>query len=131
MRAIDTTPAGKLAGAGRSGGDFQRTFLICGIALAFGLVVAAVASWLQPPVSPERARAASEGNTLSTGSMLVVAPSGNQCRQATIDNSTWRIRNGGLVDCDEALAKAANAGNDTRSPGSRLELIRQGFRGAP
>ena len=66
-----------------------------------------------------------------TGSMLVVAPTGNQFRQATIDNSTWRIRNGGLVDCEEALAKAANAGNDVRSPGSRLELIRQGFRGAP
>ncbi len=129
MRAIDTT-AGKPSVAGRAGGDFRRAFLICGIGLAFGLVVAVVASWLQPPVSPERARAASEAN-LSTGSMLIVAPGGNQCRQATIDNSTWRIRNGGLVDCDEALAKAANAGNDTRSPGSRLELIRQGFRGAP
>jgi hypothetical protein len=129
MRATDTT-AGKPSVAGRVGGDFQRAFLICGVALAFGLAVAGIASWLQPPVSPERARAASEA-TLSTGSMLVVAPGGNQCRQATIDNSTWRIRNGGLVDCDEALAKAANAGNDTRSPGSRLELIRQGFRGAP
>jgi hypothetical protein len=130
MRAIDTTPAGRPSATGRRTGDFQRTFLICGIALGFGLVVAAVASWLQPPVSPERARAAGEA-TLSTGSMLVVAPGGNQCRQATIDNSTWRIRNGGPVDCDEALAKAANAGNDVRSPGSRLELIRQGFRGAP
>jgi hypothetical protein len=128
MRAIDMTPAGKPSVAGRVGGDFRRAFLTCGIALAFGLVVAVVASWLQPPVSPERAR--TEGN-LSTGSMLIVAPSGNQCRQSTIDNSTWRIRNGGLVDCDEALAKAANAGNDTRSPTSRLELIRQGFRGAP
>jgi hypothetical protein len=128
MRAIDTTPAEKLSVAVRSGSDFQRTFLICGIALAFGLVVAGVASWLQPPVSPERARAASEA-TLSTGSMLVVAPTGNQCRQATIDNATWRIRNGGLVDCDEALARAANAGNDVRTPGSRLELIRRGFRG--
>jgi hypothetical protein len=63
--------------------------------------------------------------------MLFVAPGGNRCRQSTIDNATWRIRNGGLVDCDEALAKAANAGNDVRSPGSRLELIRQGFRGGP
>jgi hypothetical protein len=129
MRATDTT-AGKPSAAGRIGGDFQRTFLICGIALGFGVVVAAVASRLQPPVSPERARAASEAN-LSTGSMLFVAPGGNQCRQGSIDNSTWRIRNGGAVDCDEALAKAANAGNDARSPGSRLELIRQGFRGAP
>jgi hypothetical protein len=130
MRAIDTTPAGKPSVAGRHGGDFQRTFLICGIALAFGLVVAAVASWLQLPVNPERARAAGEAN-LSTGSMLIVAPGGNQCRQSTIDNATWRIHNGGAVDCDEALAKAANAGNDARSPTSRLELIRQGFRGAP
>jgi hypothetical protein len=129
MRAIDT-PAGKPAVAGRFGSDFQRTFLICGIALAFGLVVACVANWLQPAVSPERARAATEAN-LSTGSMLFVAPGGNRCRQSTIDNATWRIRNGGLVDCDEALAKAANAGNDVRSPGSRLELIRQGFRGGP
>jgi hypothetical protein len=129
MRAIDTT-AGKAAVAGRGAGDLQRTLLICGIALTFGLVVAGLAIWLQPPVSPERARAAGEGN-LSTGSMLIVAPGGNQCRQGSIDNSTWQIHKGGLVDCDEALAKAANAGNDTRSPGSRLELIRQGFRGAP
>jgi hypothetical protein len=129
MRATDTA-AGKTS-AGRLAGDFQRTFLICGIAVGFGLVVAIAASWLQPPVSPERARAAAGEARLSTGSMLFVAPGGNQCRQGTIDNATWRIRNGGPVDCDEALAKAANAGNDTRSPGSRLELIRQGFRGAP
>jgi hypothetical protein len=61
--------------------------------------------------------------------MLVVSPTGTLCRQSTIDNSTWRIRNGGWVDCDEALAKSA--GVDARTPGSRLELIRQGFSGKP
>ena len=63
--------------------------------------------------------------------MLVVSPSGTLCRQSTIDNSTWRIRNSGWVDCDEALARSANSGADTRTPGSRLELIRQGFSGKP
>jgi hypothetical protein len=126
MRAIDSMPAEKPSAAGRFAGDFQRAFLICGIALAFGVVVAVTAMWLRPPVGPERSRAGNEAR-LSTGSMLVVDPTGTQCRESTIDNSTWRIRNNGAVDCDEAQAKAA--GVDTRSPGSRLELIRQGFTG--
>jgi hypothetical protein len=127
MRATHTMPAEKPAVAGRLARDFQRAFLICGIALAFGLLVTVAAMWLRP-VSPERSRAANEAR-LSTGSMLIVDPTGTQCRESTIDNSTWRIRSNGPVDCDEALAKAANAGADTRSPGSRLELIRQGFTG--
>jgi hypothetical protein len=66
---------------------------------------------------------------LSTGSLLFVAPNSSLCRQRTIDNSTWQIRDNGWVDCDEALAKSANSGTDARTQGSRLDLIREGFRG--
>ena len=68
---------------------------------------------------------------LSTASMLVVPPAGDLCRERVFDNSTWRIRNKGSVDCSEALAKAANSGADVRSPGSRLGLIAESFRGKP
>jgi hypothetical protein len=131
IRATDTMQARKPSAAGRLTGDFRRAILACGFALAFCLVVAVIASWVQASVNTAaRSRAASEGG-LSTGSMLFVSPTGNLCRQSTIDNSTWRIRNNGLVDCEEALAKSANAGVDGRTPGSRLELIRQGFAGKP
>jgi hypothetical protein len=33
------------------------------------------------------------------------------------------------VDCEEALAKSANANAESRSPGSRLAIIRDGFLG--
>jgi len=68
---------------------------------------------------------------LSTGSLLFVTPNGTFCRQRTIDNSTWQIHDNGWVDCDDALAKSANAGADLRTPGSRIDLIREGFRGKP
>jgi hypothetical protein len=110
-------------------GEFKRAVLACGFALAFCLVGIVIANWLQASAStPSRV---SSGAGFSTGSMLVVTPTGDLCRQSTIDNSTWRIRSNGWVDCDEALAKIANSGADTRSPGSRLELIRQGFTGKP
>jgi hypothetical protein len=66
---------------------------------------------------------------LSTGSLLFVSPTGERCFERTIDNNTWLIRNNGWVDCDAALAKAARSGADSRTPGSRLDLIREGFRG--
>ena len=66
---------------------------------------------------------------LKTGSLLVVSPLGERCLERLIDNGTWRIRDKGWVDCEEALAKSANANAESRSPGSRLAIIRDGFLG--
>ena len=129
MRVTETKRALRPSAADRLAGEFKRAVLVCGFALAFCLAVIVIANWLQPSASTA-SRASSEA-ALSTGSMLVVPATGDLCRQSTIDNSTWRIRSNGWVDCDEALAKIANSGADTRSPSSRLELIRQGFTGKP
>jgi predicted lysophospholipase L1 biosynthesis ABC-type transport system permease subunit len=106
--------------------DFRRALLACSI--AFTLCVAAVlaANWVQGTVSQAQ-RSRATGEALSTGSMLVVSPGGDLCSERTIDNSTWEIRNKGLVNCEEARARSANGG--ARTPGSRLDAIREGFVG--
>src|ERR1700730_17740898 len=115
MRAINTIRARKSA-PGRLAGDIRRAFLACGIVVAL-CIFAVIANWSQ--ISPSQSHTPSEVN-LSTGSMLVVSPGGDRCRERTIDNSTWRIQNKRWVDCDEAFARAANSGADMRTPGSRL-----------
>jgi hypothetical protein len=117
------------AAARRFAVEVRRAVLACGF--TFGVCVAAVlvANWWQAsPSAASRSRPSTESE-LSTGSLLFVAPYSSLCRQRTIDNSTWQIRDNGWVDCDEALAKSANAGTDPRTQGSRLDLIREGFRG--
>jgi hypothetical protein len=117
------------AAARRFAVEVRRAVLACGF--TFGVCVAAVlvANWWQAsPSAASRSRPSTESE-LSTGSLLFVAPYSSLCRQRTIDNSTWQIRDNGWVDCDEALAKSANSGTDARTQGSRLDLIREGFRG--
>ena len=117
------------AAARRFAVEVRRAVLACGF--TFGVCVAAVlvANWWQAsPSAASRSRPSTESE-LSTGSLLFVAPYSSLCRQRTIDNSTWQIRDNGWVDCDEALAKSSNAGTDARTQGSRLDLIREGFRG--
>ena len=126
MRPTHTIPALKPSAAGRFAGEFRRAILACGFGIAVCAGAIVLASWTRVTVtspSPPPGEA-----DLSTGSLLVVSPTGNRCLQRTIDNNTWLIRNNGSVDCDEALAKAARSG-DSRAPGSRLDLIREGFRG--
>lgn len=129
MRATGTFPARKPSAAGLFRGDLRRAIL-AGAFLTLCVAVAFIANNSQDSSPPPRPHASSEGD-LSTGSMLVVSPVGNLCRERTIDNSTWQIRNKGWVDCAEALAKAANSGVDGRSSGSRIDMIREGFRGRP
>jgi hypothetical protein len=129
MRVTDTMRALKPSATGGLAGEFKRAALACGFALGFCLVAIIIANWLQ--ASARTASHASSEAALSTGSLLVVSPTGDLCHQSTIDNSTWRIRSNGWVDCDEALAKIANSAADPRSLGSRLQLIRQGFTGKP
>lgn len=64
---------------------------------------------------------------LRTGSILFVPEEGNICRRRLIDNNTWRIRDGGAVICNEAVAWNANAVAGRLSPAARLDAIRGGF----
>jgi hypothetical protein len=129
MRATGTSRARTPSAAGRLAGDVRRAFLACGFVLALCVLAAVIANWSQTSVSPApRPHTAGEAD-LSTGAMLVVSPTGNLCRERTIDNSTWLIRDKGRVDCAEALAKFESSGADGRSSGSRVELIRKGFPG--
>jgi hypothetical protein len=108
--------------------DFGRALMACGIAITLCVTAVLVANRVQGSISQaERSRAT--GEALSTGSMVVVSPGGDLCSQRTIDNSTWEIRNKGLVSCDTALARSANGG--ARTPASRLDAIREGFNGKP
>jgi hypothetical protein len=127
MRASGTIRAQRPSVVRWLAGDLHRTVLICGFALTICAAAVLVASWSG---SASRSRAAGDAD-LSTGSMLVVSPGGDMCAQRTIDNSTWQIKNIGFVNCDEALSKAANGGADHRTPGSRLQAIREGFVGKP
>jgi hypothetical protein len=128
MRPTHTIPALKPSAAGRFAGEFRRAILACGFGLAVCVGAVVLASWTRVTVSAPSRSSPNEGD-LSTGSLLFVTPTGNRCLQRTIDNNTWLIRNNGWVDCEEALAKAARSGADSRTPGSRLDLIREGFRG--
>jgi hypothetical protein len=125
MRPTQTIPALKPSAAGRFAGEFRRAILACGFGIAVCAGAIVLASWTRVTVT---SRSPPGEADLSTGSLLFVSPTGDRCLQRTIDNNTWLIRNNGSVDCEEALAKAARSG-DSRVPGSRLDLIREGFRG--
>jgi hypothetical protein len=125
MRATGAFPAHKPSAIGLFRADLPRAFL------AFGFLTLCVALAFVANRSPDsgpgpRSHVSSEAE-LSTGSMLVVSPAGSRCRESTIDNSTWQIRNKGWVDCEDALAKSADA--ESRSKPSRIDIIREGFRG--
>jgi hypothetical protein len=113
-------------------GDVQRALWaggimvgVCGLATVVALFVHTAS-----PSMTQRSSATTEGD-LATGSMLIVSPSGNRCSQGTIDNATWQIHTQGWVECDVAIARAANAGVDYRpTGGTRLDMIREGFRGS-
>jgi hypothetical protein len=118
----------KPSAAGRLAGELRRAVLACGITFGFCVAAVLIASHWHATMSQASRTLPSSEAELSTGALLVVSPSGSRCRQRTIDNSTWQIRDNGWVDCDEALAKSANSGVQ---PGSRIDLIREGFRGKP
>jgi hypothetical protein len=104
--------------------DIGRALLVCGSVFAICAVVGVLT--IGSPLFRSPSRSAGDAQ-LSTGSMLFVAPLGNLCQERTIDNATWRIRGGALVDCSEALAKSASLGGGQWS-GSRVDIIREGFR---
>jgi hypothetical protein len=130
MRATDTIRARKPSAAGRAG-DVRRAIQAGGFLLLVCVSAVVIAGWFRASLNPASRSPAARQAELSKGSMLVVSPTGDLCRESTIDNSTGQIRNNGWVNCEQALAKAANPGADGRPQGSRLDIIREGFRGRP
>jgi hypothetical protein len=125
MRATGTVPAQKPA---LLAADIRRAVLACGLVLSLCVAFVVIASQFHASSLIPTLHATNEAE-LRTGSLLVVSPLGERCRERVIDNSTWRIRDKGWVDCEEALAKSANATAESRSSGSRLAIIRDGFLG--
>ena len=126
MRATGPIKAPK-SSAGHLTGDLPRALVAAGIVVGVCVLGASFASRGQSSASQSlQAHHESEAE-LRTGGLLVVTPSGERCRNRMIDNSDGRIRDIGWVDCQAALAKSAGAENT----GSRLDLIRQSFRGNP
>jgi hypothetical protein len=41
----------------------------------------------------------------STGTIVFVPSAGNDCRELLIDNTTWRIRENGYIDCHTILSQ--------------------------
>ena len=62
---------------------------------------------------------AESDDELRTGSILIVPPQGNVCRQKLIDNATWRIRDNGFVLCNDAVSWHADAAPVNRARASR------------
>jgi hypothetical protein len=123
MRA--TSPFHAPRPSGRIAGEVHRALVASGIVVGVCTAAVVVATWANSSMTRSaQSRSQQSAAELSTGSLLVVSPSGTFCRNRTIDNSTWQIRDNGWVDCEEALAKSAGV----EKPGSRLDLIRQSFR---
>jgi hypothetical protein len=96
--------------------------MLCG---TIGLVAFYSRAW---PTKPSPASREAE---LSTGSVLLIPAEGDTCRERTIDNATWRIRDAGPVDCTTALARNAAIEANGRWSGSRVDIIRDAFRNRP
>lgn len=67
-----------------------------------------------------------QGNdTLTRGSIVYMPDVGEDCRQKEIDNATWRVRDIGVVPCQQALTAT---GGSPGARGSRIDVIRESFR---
>jgi hypothetical protein len=91
--------------------------------IGLALIIGTASLRPTPVASPQ---AASPDKGFSTGSMVFMPAQGNRCRKRIIDNATWRIQDGGEVDCATALAPKGNPG--ARWPTSRVDVIRESFR---
>jgi hypothetical protein len=122
MRAFDAAHTRSPASIRWLVGDARRTVQVCAFVAVVSAAIGLVAILAPPLVKPGH-RVPTEAE-LRTGSMLIMNPASSLCETRTIDNDTWRIQNGSLVDCEDALAKAAGG----PPSGSRIDLIREGFR---
>jgi hypothetical protein len=65
---------------------------------------------------------------LRRGAILFVPVEGNVCRRRMIDNETWRMRDDGFIECDEAVTWNSNAENQKYFVALRVDAIRAGFK---
>lgn len=110
--------------------DGRKAVIACCLTAA-GLC--AVVAWIAvraPAWSSAPQRTAAD-TSLNTGSVIIVTPTGQLCKQRTIDNSTWRMRDSGSVDCTEAMDKSGDSQATGRWSGSRVDIIRDAFRHNP
>jgi hypothetical protein len=115
------------AAAKARGSDAVRVAVVgCALAGLAGLAYV-IGAGGQGPSLRETAftQSPKKGEDLTTGAVVFVPDLGEECRQKTIDNRTWEIRDKGPVSCKDALAASAQ-----RRPGgsSRMDVIRDSFR---
>jgi hypothetical protein len=67
---------------------------------------------------------------LRSGAVLFVPMEGNVCRKRVIDNQTWRLRDDGFIECDEAVTWNSGAENQKYVVTIRVDAIRAGFKAA-
>lgn len=105
-----------------------------GICLFFGTPVVVAVGTVFPHAPTALLRGASSwvgqaattqvDDELATGSIIFVPVLGNVCRKRLIDNSTWRIRDFGLIECRTALNPRAQ---ESGWSASRVDVIRHSF----
>lgn len=107
-----------------------RRVVLAAILLAFVAATSLSDGKLLPDFSPLAAPVAAptqpDDGELRTGSILIAPRDGNICELRLIDNATWRIRPGGHVGCDEAVAWHAQR-SEAYTAQARIEAIRDGF----
>jgi hypothetical protein len=107
-------------------GDIVRAVIvgatIAGLfAAAFGIGAGSHAPSREPPAARKG------GTSMTTGAIIFVPEHGDACRQSVIDNRTGEIVSQAAVSCKEVLAASARGGGG----GSRIDIIRDSFRGSP
>ncbi|ARQ01494.1 hypothetical protein DFP91_1072 [Pseudorhodoplanes sinuspersici] len=68
----------------------------------------------------------SQASILAKGSIYIASPDSRMCEYREIDNSTWRIRNGGTVLCDQTGSLSLQQPDRNPMP-ARIDAIRDSF----
>jgi hypothetical protein len=104
VRPVRAQGAGRRSAA-RNGSDrWRAVFAVLALAALLGAGLFAGSNF-PSPVRTTRADA-ERGRHLASSPVVFVPRFGNRCRQRTIDNATWRMRDVGEVDCDGALSQS-------------------------
>jgi hypothetical protein len=102
--------------------DLVRASLACGVLAAILALAVFVGTGGLQPMQPPPEPSVKSGESLASASMVFVPAVGDRCRKRVIDNTTWRVRDDGEVDCNTALGAGAGSAN------TRVDIIRKGFR---
>jgi hypothetical protein len=110
------------------GGDGWRAlaaFLCLALLLAFG---AYMSDWSPLTARSQPAQQARGGdNSPSTGSVVFMPLSGDQCRQRVIDNATWRITDNGTAECHAVLLPPTRT-RAGQPPTGRFDAFQDAFK---